>query len=112
MDSFGLIFDVMTVPDFIIYTGALSGALLAIVGTVRKCIIDPAAKKFTLSVKDQISPLEDKIDIIKHEVEMNSGKSLKDVVVKGFDDAEKRMSTLEGEMNMVKHFLKVDQPNS
>jgi Na+-translocating ferredoxin:NAD+ oxidoreductase RnfG subunit len=108
MSTFGFIFDVMTVPDFIIYAGALSGALVAIVGTVRKCIIDPAAKKFTQSVREEIVPLEVKIDIIKHEVEMNSGRSLKDAVIKGFNDNDKRMSTLEAEMSMIKHFLKMD----
>lgn len=106
MSVFSLDPDLTTIPDFIIYAGAVSGAAIAIVGAVRRWVMEPAARKFSESVKEQILPLEEKIDIIRHEVEVNSGKSLKDAVVKGFADNDKRMSTLEGEMTVVRDILR------
>lgn len=93
------------VPEIVIYIGACTGAVVAIVGAFRRWFIEPAARKFTESVKEQMEPIEKKLDKIQHEVEINSGKSLKDVVIRGFNDNDTRMSKLEGEMGVVKDIL-------
>jgi hypothetical protein len=97
--------DISGVPEIVIYIGACTGAVVAIVGAFRRWFIEPAARKFTEAVKEQMEPIEAKLDLIQHEVEINSGKSLKDVVIKGFNNNDTRMSRLEGELTVVKDIL-------
>jgi hypothetical protein len=93
------------IGDVIIYIGAVVAAAMAIVAAAKKFIIDPAAKKFTESMRDQVAPIDEKLQEIQREVQVNSGKSLKDLVIKGFGDSEQRMAKIEGEVGVLKDIL-------
>jgi|GEM_PF-2717998 len=91
--------------DIIIYVGAVTAAVAAILAAFKKFVVDPAAKKFTEAVREEIAPIDSKINDIQKEVQINSGKSLKDLVVKGFNDSDNRMSKIEGEVEIMKDIL-------
>lgn len=93
------------VGDIIIYIGACTAALVAIFGAAKRFIIDPAARKFTETVKEQIYPIDEKLKEIQKEVQINSGKSLKDLVITGFNNSDNRMSKIEGEVGLLKDIL-------
>ena len=93
------------VGDVIIYAGAITAAVVAILGAFKKFVIDPAAKKFTEAVREEMAPIDSKLNDIQKEVQINSGKSLKDLVIKGFNDSDNRMSKIEGEVEIMKDIL-------
>jgi len=93
------------VGDIIIYAGAITAAAVAVLGAFKKFVVDPAAKRFTEAVREEIAPIDAKLKEIQQEVQVNSGKSLKDLVIKGFNDSDNRMSKIEGEVEIMKSIL-------
>jgi hypothetical protein len=93
--------------ELAVWIVAMLTAVITIVGVAKRWIVDPAARSFRQTIREEIGPLAEKVDRIAYEVQYDSGESLKDKV----RDLTSDVAQLRGEIDTVLRFVDPKRPN-
>jgi hypothetical protein len=84
-------------PEWLIYAGALVGSVVAIVGILRRWVVEPVGRQLRDTIREELAPVQKRVDDIANEVQFNGGSSLKDAVRR----IEHRQTRIEGQVDTI-----------
>jgi hypothetical protein len=100
---------VTTWDQWAVLIGSILSTLVLTVAAVNRWIVQPLERNRESSMRHIVEtathPINDKLDAITREVEVNSGKSLKDKVITGFSELDDRLGRLEGQVDIIRDIV-------
>lgn len=100
---------VTTWDQWAVLIGSILSTLVLTVAAVNRWIVQPLERNRESSMRKIVEsatlPINNKLDTITREVEVNSGKSLKDKVITGFSELDDRLGHLEGQVDIIREIV-------
>lgn len=95
--------------QWVVLVGSVFSTFVLTVAAINRWIVEPLERNREASTRrlfeSAVEPINSKLDTITREVEVNSGKSLKDKVITGFEEVDDRLGRLEGQVEVVRDML-------
>jgi hypothetical protein len=100
---------VETWNEWAILVGSMLSTLVLTVAAINRWVVQPLDRNRERSLREivetSLEPVSEQLNTITREVEVNSGKSLKDKVILGFTEVDDRLGRLEGQVEIIRDVL-------